>query len=346
MVSSTQEPRTAPTSAAPAASGRWGTRTPGLRPGSSSKPTTGWPATYLATLATNPSCPTTRTTSSGAKAKLLNRTPDRAGRLAAELEGPVAAVPWSERAAALDGAALLVNTTTLGMAGQPPLVLALDALPRTALVTDVVYTPLMTPLLAVARAHGNPVVDGLGMLLHQARPGFRAWFGPIPRSTRTSARWSWRRPAASVSRWSSSASPARSRWASRPRPGGSARSSVPVFDADAAVHRLLGPGGAAVAAVAEAFPACGGTARSTAGSSAGWRSATRPRSRAWRRSSIRWCGTRSGAFLRGRGGAPAARGARHPAAVRDRGGAPGGCGRGGERARLPAARSVRCGARA
>jgi shikimate dehydrogenase len=112
--------------------------------------------------------------------RLLNRTPDRAGRLAAELDGPVAAVPWSERAAALDGAALLVNTTTLGMAGQPPLVLALDALPRTALVTDVVYTPLITPLLAVARAHGNPVVDGLGMLLHQARPGFRAWFGPDP----------------------------------------------------------------------------------------------------------------------------------------------------------------------
>ena len=112
--------------------------------------------------------------------RLLNRTPDRARRLAAELDGPVAAVPWAERAAALDGAALLVNTTSLGMAGQPPLVLSLDALPRSALVTDVVYTPLITPLLAVARAHGNPVVDGLGMLLHQARPGFRAWFGPDP----------------------------------------------------------------------------------------------------------------------------------------------------------------------
>ncbi len=112
--------------------------------------------------------------------RLLNRTPDRAQKLAAELDGPVAAVPWIERAAALDGAALLVNTTSLGMAGQPPLVLSLDALPRTALVTDVVYTPLITPLLAVARAHGNPVVDGLGMLLHQARPGFRAWFGVEP----------------------------------------------------------------------------------------------------------------------------------------------------------------------
>jgi shikimate dehydrogenase len=112
--------------------------------------------------------------------RLLNRTTDRAEQLAGELDGPVAAVPWTERAAALDGAALLVNTTSLGMAGQPPLVLSLDALPRTALVTDVVYTPLITPLLAVARAHGNPVVDGLGMLLHQARPGFRAWFGVEP----------------------------------------------------------------------------------------------------------------------------------------------------------------------
>jgi len=84
------------------------------------------------------------------------------------------------RNAALDGAALLVNTTSLGMRDQPPLVLALDSLPRAAVVTDVVYTPLITALLAVARARGNPVVDGLGMLLHQARPGFRAWFGVDP----------------------------------------------------------------------------------------------------------------------------------------------------------------------
>ena len=73
-----------------------------------------------------------------------------------------------------------MNTTSLGMRGQPPLELALDVLPRSALVTDVVYTPLITPLLALAQARGNPVVDGLGMLLHQARPGFRAWFGVDP----------------------------------------------------------------------------------------------------------------------------------------------------------------------
>ena len=113
--------------------------------------------------------------------RLLNRTPDRAQALAEDLGAPVRAVPWREREAALDRAALLVNTTSLGMQGQPPLVLALDALPRAAVVTDVVYTPLITALLAVARARGNPVVDGLGMLLHQARPGFRAWFGVDPR---------------------------------------------------------------------------------------------------------------------------------------------------------------------
>ena len=112
--------------------------------------------------------------------RLLNRTPDRARQLARELDGPVHIFSWAERAAALAGTALLVNTTTLGMVRQPPLVLSLDALPRSALVTDVVYTPLITPLLAVARARGNPVVDGLGMLLHQARPGFRAWFGLDP----------------------------------------------------------------------------------------------------------------------------------------------------------------------
>lgn len=113
--------------------------------------------------------------------RLLNRTLERARALASPLSGPIHAMDWAERSASLDGAALLVNTTSLGMRGQPPLVLALDALPRTALVTDVVYTPLITPLLAAAQARGNPVVDGLAMLLHQARPGFRAWFGVDPR---------------------------------------------------------------------------------------------------------------------------------------------------------------------
>ena len=112
--------------------------------------------------------------------RLVNRTPERARALADELGGLVHPMAWPERSAALADAALLANTTSLGMHGQPPLDLALDVLPPTALVTDVVYAPLITPLLALARARGNPVVDGLGMLLHQARPGFRAWFGVDP----------------------------------------------------------------------------------------------------------------------------------------------------------------------
>lgn len=117
------------------------------------------------------------------RVRLLNRTPARAEILAAELGGSIELLDWGSWQAALGGANLLVNTTTLGMAGQPPLELDLAALPREALVNDIVYTPLETALLAAARARGNPVVDGLGMLLHQARPGFEAWFGVAPSVT-------------------------------------------------------------------------------------------------------------------------------------------------------------------
>ena len=92
-------------------------------------------------------------------------------------------VAWEERAEALTDVQLLVNTTSLGMAGQSPLTLSLDDLPATATVTDIVYTPLETGLLAVARERGHGVVDGLGMLLHQGRPGFAAWFGTDPEVT-------------------------------------------------------------------------------------------------------------------------------------------------------------------
>ncbi len=115
--------------------------------------------------------------------RLSNRTAARAEALARALGARVVPVPWENRADALDGLALLVNTTSLGMAGQPELDLDLDPLPASALVTDIVYTPLETPLLARARARGNPAVDGLGMLLHQARPGFEAWFGVAPEVT-------------------------------------------------------------------------------------------------------------------------------------------------------------------
>jgi len=115
--------------------------------------------------------------------RVANRTPERAERLAADIGGAIRVVGWDDRAVALADAALLVNTTTLGMVGQPPLDLPLDRLPPSAVVNDVVYAPLETALLAAARRRGNPVVDGLGMLLHQARPAFAAWFGVEPEVT-------------------------------------------------------------------------------------------------------------------------------------------------------------------
>jgi len=111
---------------------------------------------------------------------VTNRSAARAEALCSEFGSALTAAPWASRAAALADVATLVNTTSLGMQGQPPLDLALDELPDTALVTDVVYSPLQTPLLSAATARGNPTVDGLGMLLHQARPGFTAWFGVEP----------------------------------------------------------------------------------------------------------------------------------------------------------------------
>jgi shikimate dehydrogenase len=115
--------------------------------------------------------------------RLLNRHRARADALAGAFGRTIRVGDWSERDAALAGAALLVNTTSLGQTGQPPLDLALDALPESAAVNDIVYVPLETPLLAAARARGNAVVDGLGMLLHQARPAFAAWFGIMPEVT-------------------------------------------------------------------------------------------------------------------------------------------------------------------
>lgn len=111
--------------------------------------------------------------------RLTNRSADRA--LALEREFPaVKAIDWQHRAALLRDCDTLINATSLGMTGAPPLDLDLSALPETALVNDLVYVPLETPLLAAARARGNPVVDGLGMLLHQAAPGFERWFGVTP----------------------------------------------------------------------------------------------------------------------------------------------------------------------
>ena len=112
--------------------------------------------------------------------RILNRTRAKAENLAANLGLPIAVHDWEERHGALRAGAFLVNTTSLGMTGMPSLDLDLAALPPDASVCDIVYSPLETPLLAAARARGNPTIDGLGMLLHQARPGFEAWFGHAP----------------------------------------------------------------------------------------------------------------------------------------------------------------------
>ena len=115
--------------------------------------------------------------------RLINRTLDTSQALAQEFGAPVIALPWSERHSALADINLLVNTTSLGMQGKEPLDLDLTALPAHAYVCDVIYAPLETPLLAAARARGNTTVNGLGMLLHQARPAFAAWFGVMPEVT-------------------------------------------------------------------------------------------------------------------------------------------------------------------
>ena len=109
--------------------------------------------------------------------RLTNRTLPRAKALAQDFGRRVEAHPWERRADILGDASIVVQTTALGMSGQPPLDIALDDLPAAATVCDIVYTPRRTALLEAAAARGNPVVEGLGMLLHQARPAFGAWFG-------------------------------------------------------------------------------------------------------------------------------------------------------------------------
>jgi shikimate dehydrogenase len=112
--------------------------------------------------------------------RVCNRTLARAETLALRLGSGARVINWVDRAGALDGAGIVVNATTQGMIGREPLDLDLDHLPRDAVVYDIVYNPLETPLMTSARTRGNLVVGGLGMLLHQAVPGFSAWFGVEP----------------------------------------------------------------------------------------------------------------------------------------------------------------------
>lgn len=115
--------------------------------------------------------------------RLANRTPARAERLAEDIGGAIAVLPWEARHDALDGAATVVNTTSLGMAGQPELDLRLDALGADAVAADIIYTPLETRFLAAARSRGNRVAGGLGMLLHQGPAAWKLWFGIEPEVT-------------------------------------------------------------------------------------------------------------------------------------------------------------------
>lgn len=113
--------------------------------------------------------------------RLINRTQERAVNLAGTIDDiRIKVTSWDHREEALVGIKLLVNVTTLGMVGQPPLELSLDKLPKDATVYDIVYNPIETELIKQARARGNKTVDGLGMLLHQAAAAFKIWFGVDP----------------------------------------------------------------------------------------------------------------------------------------------------------------------
>ncbi len=114
---------------------------------------------------------------------LANRTRERADALAEKFGTRVKPIDWGQIGAVLPGAKLLVNTTSLGMKGQPLLDVDVGALPADAVVADLVYVPLHTPLLQAARARGLQTADGLGMLLHQAVGGFALWFGQRPTVT-------------------------------------------------------------------------------------------------------------------------------------------------------------------
>ncbi len=114
------------------------------------------------------------------RVRLANRTKIRAENLANHFGAKVEVVEWDQVSEAMEGAATIVNTTSLGMEGQPELRVHFDSADQDALVTDIVYAPLITPFLAKAAEQGLKTVDGLGMLLHQAVPGFESWFGRTP----------------------------------------------------------------------------------------------------------------------------------------------------------------------
>jgi shikimate dehydrogenase len=115
--------------------------------------------------------------------RLINRTFERAQAIAKEFGAPVKAYPWDKRGDVIGDVALLTNATNQGMIGKPALDISLDRLSKQALVSDLIYVPPETPFLKAARERGNVTANGLGMLLNQARPAFKAWFGVMPEIT-------------------------------------------------------------------------------------------------------------------------------------------------------------------
>jgi shikimate dehydrogenase len=115
--------------------------------------------------------------------RLINRTLEKAERFAKDFGLAIKPIPWEKRGDAIADVALLTNATNQGMTGHPPLEISLDRLSSRTLVSDLIYVPPETPFLTAAKARGNVIINGLGMLLHQARPAFQAWFGIMPEIT-------------------------------------------------------------------------------------------------------------------------------------------------------------------
>ena len=187
------------------------------------------------------------------KIYVANRTRDRAERLA-ELSDRITIVDWEDRDAYIDKVDIITNATSLGMKGAPALELSLDKAAAKAIVVDIVYTPLETPLLKAAKDRGLKTIDGLEMLIAQAVPGFKAWFGGNPKideGLRTGLLEEMVRRRGSPLKVGLTGSIGMGKTTVAEMFGAC---GAAVWDADAAVHRLYAPGGDAIDAMREAFP--------------------------------------------------------------------------------------------